>query len=50
LRWEPRIKLTQVNIYRTTVPGRVVLELKGKLVQDSLPLSMRVSLNIKGAA
>lgn len=50
LRWEPRIKLTQVNIYRTKVPGRVVLELKGKLVQDSLPLSMRVSLNIKGAA
>ena|SRR5450830_438990 len=49
LRWEPRIKLTQVNIYRTDVPGRVLLELKGKMVKDrnainvglSMPLAIR---------
>lgn len=52
LRWEPRLKLTQVNIYRTEVPGRVLLELKGKLVQavSADQVSLSVPLDLTGAA
>ncbi|MBR7777372.1 GPW/gp25 family protein [Undibacterium rugosum] len=52
LRWEPRLKLTQVNIYRTDVPGRVLLELKGKLVQSqqSDQINLSIPLTVTGAA
>ena len=44
LRWEPRIKLTQVNIYRTSAPGQVLLELQGKLVRNKSASSVNLSL------
>ncbi len=48
LRWEPRLKLTQVNIYRSDVPGRVLLELQGRLVQSqpSDQVSLRIPLSV----
>jgi phage baseplate assembly protein W len=50
LRWEPRLKLTQVNIYRTDVPGRVLLELKGKMVKDrnAINVGLKMPLAIRG--
>lgn len=50
LKWEPRLKLTQVNIYRTDIPGRVLLEVKGKVMQSSNVenIDMSIPLTIRG--
>lgn len=52
LRWEPRLKLTQVNIYRMDIPGRILLEIKGKVVQNraTQAIDLSVPLAIGGRA
>ncbi|MFZ6712006.1 GPW/gp25 family protein [Undibacterium sp. TC9W] len=50
LKWEPRIKLTQVKIYRTGIPGKVIIELKGQLVRASKAFNLSLPLTIRGQA
>ncbi|MFZ6772308.1 GPW/gp25 family protein [Undibacterium sp. SXout7W] len=47
LKWEPRIKLTQVKLYRTDTPGKVIIDLKGQLVRTSKALSLSLSVAVK---
>lgn len=48
LKWEPRIRLTQVKLYRTDTPGKVVIDLKGQLVRASKAFSLSLPLTVKG--
>ncbi|MBI3727089.1 MAG: GPW/gp25 family protein [Burkholderiales bacterium] len=50
LKWEPRIKLTLVKMYRTGIPGKVIIELKGQLVRASKTFNLSLPLTIRGQA
>ncbi|MFZ6875377.1 GPW/gp25 family protein [Undibacterium sp. Di27W] len=50
LKWEPRIKLTHVKLYRADAPGKVIIELKGQLVSASKAFNLSLPLTIKGQA
>ncbi len=50
LKWEPRIKLTQVKMFHTDVPGKVIIDLKGQLVRASKAFSLSLPLTVKGQA
>ena len=47
LKWEPRIKLTQVKLYRTDQPGKVIIDLKGQLVRASKAFSLSLPVTVK---
>ncbi|MFG0460802.1 GPW/gp25 family protein [Pseudomonas sp. yb_1] len=50
MRWEPRIRLSQVQMATVSLSGRAELELTGALVDNNEPFSMRMPLQFGGAA
>ncbi len=50
MRWEPRIRLSRVQLYLGDQAGQVVLDLEGTRVDANEPLSLRVPLAMGAAA
>jgi len=50
LRWEPRIRISQVSIERTDIPGQVVLQLQGTVLQNgnASQIDLTVPMTFKG--
>lgn len=50
LRWEPRIRISQVSMERTSVAGQVLLQLQGTVLQngEAAELDLSVNLALKG--
>ena len=50
LRWEPRVRLSRVQLFRGEQPGQVLLDVDGSHVDTREALSLRVPLNLGAAA
>lgn len=50
MRWEPRIRLSRVQLSLGAVAGQAVLDLEGTLADSNEPLSLRVPLTLGAAA
>lgn len=50
LRWEPRIRLSRVQLFLGARSGQVVLELEGTRVDANEPLSLRIPLHLGAIA
>ena len=50
MRWEPRIRLSRVELSLGAVAGQAVLDLEGTLADSNEPLSLRVPLTLGAAA
>jgi phage baseplate assembly protein W len=50
MRWEPRIRLSSVQLSLGTSPGEAILDLVGTLTDTNEPLSLRVPLNLGAMA
>ncbi len=50
MRWEPRIRLSSVQLSRGTAAGEAILDLDGTLTDTNEPLSLRVPLNLGAIA
>ncbi len=50
MRWEPRIRLSRVQLFLGDRPGQVVLELEGTRVDANEPLSLSVPLRLGASA
>ncbi|QYX51509.1 GPW/gp25 family protein [Pseudomonas sp. S07E 245] len=48
-RWEPRISVTQVQLYVADLSGSAELEINGVLVDNNEPFSMRMPLQLGGS-
>lgn len=46
MRWEPRIRLSRVQLYRGSVPGAAVLELEATRVDTNEALNLQVPLQL----
>lgn len=44
MRWEPRIRLSQIQLSLGAVAGQAILDIEGTLVDTNEPLSLRVPL------
>lgn len=44
-RWEPRLRLTSLQLAQDTEPGKVVLQLQGSLFNSADPISLSVPLH-----
>ncbi|MTZ12785.1 baseplate assembly protein [Pseudomonas sp. JL972] len=50
MRWEPRIRLSRVQLSLGEQPGQAVLDLEGSRTDSNGPLSLRVPLALGAAA
>ena len=50
MRWEPRIRLSRVQLNLGDVAGQAILDLEGTLTDSNEPLSLRVPLSLGAAA
>lgn len=50
MRWEPRIRLSRVQLFLGDRPGQAVLDLEGTRTDSNEPLSLRVPLALGAAA
>lgn len=50
MRWEPRIRLSRVQLNLGEVAGQAILDLEGTLTDSNEPLSLRVPLSLGAAA
>lgn len=50
MRWEPRIRLSSVQLSLGTAPGEAILDLVATLTDTNEPLSLRVPLNLGALA
>lgn len=50
MRWEPRIRLSRVQLGLGERPGQAVLDLEGTRTDSNEPLSLRVPLQLGAAA
>lgn len=50
MRWEPRIRLSRVQLSLGEVAGQAILDLEGTLTDSNEPLSLRVPLSLGAAA
>lgn len=50
MRWEPRIRISRVELTPGTVPGQAVLDVEGTVTDTNEPLSLRVPINLGAAA
>lgn len=50
MRWEPRIRLSSVQLSLGAVAGEAILDLDGTLTDTNEPLSLRVPLNLGAIA
>lgn len=50
MRWEPRIRLTRVQLSLGDQPGESVLDLEGTITDTNEPLSLRVPLSLGAIA
>ncbi|WP_252275234.1 GPW/gp25 family protein [Pseudomonas subflava] len=50
LRWEPRIRLSRVQLTPSTTPGAAVLDIEGTRTDTNEPLSLRVPLSLGAIA
>lgn len=46
MRWEPRIRLSRVQLSLGTAPGEAILDLEGSVTDTNEPLSLRVPLKL----
>lgn len=46
MRWEPRIRLSRVQLTGVTLAGQVELTLEGTLIDENEPLNLKVPLNM----
>lgn len=50
MRWEPRLRLTRVQLSLGAMPGQAVLDLEGTRTDSNEPLSLRVPLSLGAIA
>lgn len=50
MRWEPRIRLSRVQLSLGDVAGQAILDLEGTITDSNEPLSLRVPLSLGAAA
>jgi hypothetical protein len=50
LRWEPRIRLSRVQLFLGAQPGQVVLDIEGSRADVNEPLSLRIPLRLGAIA
>lgn len=50
MRWEPRVRLSRVQLTALTMAGQCELAVEGTLVDSNAPLSLRVPLSMGAAA
>lgn len=50
LRWEPRIRLSRVQLFLGEQPGQVVLDIEGSRADVNEPLSLRIPLRLGAIA
>ena len=50
MRWEPRLRLTRVQLSLGDQPGQAVLDLEGTITDTNEPLSLRVPLSLGAIA
>lgn len=50
MRWEPRLRLTRVQLSMGDQPGQAVLDLEGTITDTNEPLSLRVPLSLGAIA
>lgn len=50
MRWEPRIRLSRVQLFLGERAGQAVLDIEGARVDTNEPLSLRVPLSLGAAA
>lgn len=50
MRWEPRIRLSRVELFLGDRPGQAVLDLEGTHTDSNAPLSLRVPLTLGASA
>lgn len=50
LRWEPRIRLSRVQLFLGEQPGQVVLDIDGTRADINEPLSLRIPLRLGAIA
>lgn len=50
MRWEPRIRLSRVQLTLGDVAGQAILDIEGSLVDTNEPLSLRVPLSLGATA
>lgn len=50
MRWEPRIRLSRVQLSLGDIAGQAILDLEGTLTDSNEPLSLRVPLSLGAAA
>ncbi|HEJ6164798.1 TPA: GPW/gp25 family protein [Pseudomonas aeruginosa] len=50
MRWEPRIRLSRVQLSLGTNPGEAILDLEGTVIDTNEPLNLRVPLKLGAIA
>jgi len=50
MRWEPRIRLSRVQLTLGDIAGQAILDIEGSLVDTNEPLSLRVPLSLGATA
>jgi phage baseplate assembly protein W len=50
IRWEPRVRLSRVQLTNLTMAGQCELEIEGSLVDNNEPLSLKIPLSMGAAA
>lgn len=50
MRWEPRIRLSRVQLTLGDIAGQATLDIEGSLVDTNEPLSLRVPLSLGATA
>lgn len=50
MRWEPRIRLSRVQLTLGDVAGQAILDIEGSLVDTNEPLNLRVPLSLGATA
>ena len=49
MRWEPRIRLSQVQLLGADLQGQSALDLHGSIIDDHEPLSLSIPLQLGGS-
>lgn len=50
MRWEPRIRLSRIQLGLGELPGQAILDLEGTIADSNEPLSLRVPLTLGAAS
>lgn len=50
IRWEPRVRLSRVQLSNLTMAGQCELTIEGTLVDNNAPLSLKIPLSMGAAA